>query len=1013
MRLAIKRMATAVIGPLIGLLLLLLTLKGALALTITSVTAPVAIAEGETLTVSFAADQAATYRIIRDGAVVADANAYTAQLGYDDAGLTLFVFEASNGTATVNATRTVEILDTPLTIAVEEPGESDYASSVVPVELTTGIPADFCYTVVGGNSNTLAASSPTRFAGALTLADGLHTIALKCNRNGEVAEELRTVKVDTTPPTMALGPSGTVSADPVLLTATTNEVSLCRYGESEAAYDLLPDLFAGSASLAHTAELEVDEGSNAYYVACRDVYGNTASPQRVAFTVQRGPSASVSVDGKNPHKAGRYAVLLRVSEELQELPTLELTYQGGSSSQLALTQKDALTYEGIVIVAEDAGVRVASFEFSGKDLSGLAGTRITEGELFLVDTVKPPMVETFNAVNGTQSVELSWYYDAEDDVRFNLYRATESGVDYTDFLTTTIGDRYTDRAVGDAPRYYYRIAPVDEAGNVGELSREEWASPAAAGLEEATIILEPELILAVEQEQERIDYWLLDAERILSGLKTETDPVLAAFIRSFSLIDEAQRSVAAFKSADEKLEQLKRLGLSREEFNARLTTIKQEAETARSRMPKDVAVISHAEYEEAPDGKMNDALADRLLEGSDLDRAAFMRQALSLQEAARVSTALTVGSVVYADGAEKRYTLVRKHLVLADGAQAIVALETIPGGIVEKASALLFLGARPIVLAEQPPLLQYSFDTVQETDISYAVEAELDAVALRAGGLLLFPKPSGAGSVTPVDQEERITGGAVSAISEMVGGMTGGQGLILLLGVVIIVGLLVYYLRLQSEDELPVAGERSAGYGRVAAAPSTGWQALTVPGGLTPSGPFSPSGQFNPAGSYAGSAPSPVRTVIVERKDEPLAGLLLRGHRLIDEVRFDDALHFYKRALTRYGQEEFSTPRLREAVRDELELLHAKLLLHATIGRAKQALLVEDLDGLGALLDALRDQASGIGDGESRLLEHAKAQYGYLYAQYAGMKRQDHHRIVRELRETPRLQRPFDPEEYL
>jgi hypothetical protein len=44
--------------------------------------------------------------------------------------------------------------------------------------------------------------------------------------------------------------------------------------------------------------------------------------------------------------------------------------------------------------------------------------------------------------------------------------------------------------------------------------------------------------------------------------------------------------------------------------------------------------------------------------------------------------------------------------------------------------------------------------------------------------------------------------------------------------------------------------------------------------------------------------PAPVtRTIVLTRRDEPLAGLLLHGHTLIDSGKYPDALYFYRRLV--------------------------------------------------------------------------------------------------------------------
>jgi|GEM_PF-4535110 len=105
------------------LILLALTLQSAVALSITDVQAPAAFPEGGTLHLSFSTDTPASYHILRDGVQVAAADTYDRAISYDDAGVSVYTFEATDGTDTVSENRTVEIVDVPLTITVREPDQ--------------------------------------------------------------------------------------------------------------------------------------------------------------------------------------------------------------------------------------------------------------------------------------------------------------------------------------------------------------------------------------------------------------------------------------------------------------------------------------------------------------------------------------------------------------------------------------------------------------------------------------------------------------------------------------------------------------------------------------------------------------------------------------------------------------------------------------------------------------------------------------------------------------------------
>lgn len=926
--------------PLLTLFFTLLLTPLASALTITSINTPATVHEGENLTVNFTTDEPASYAILENGVLVANTSTFTRTLDYDSAGLLTYTFIATANT-TVNRTATVEVLDIPLAITLQEPAESDYATTTLPVHLTTNIPADICYTVTEEHTYTLTQESPTTYNGTLSLADGLRTVLFKCNRNGEVASEERIYKIDTTPPTITLSPHNVIYNTPTL-TAVTNEASDCRYGTTMAAYDALPNPFPQTASTTHQVSLDIGEGTYTYVVACRDVLGNTATPVSTSFTFRQRPTATISVEGSNPHKAGSYPFTLEVSKPLKETPTLKLLYQGDTAQTLALTQEDATTYKGVIIVPDDAGEQVASFSFSGTDENGVTGTEIEDGELFLIDTVKPQKVTAFRAVNGTNGVNLSWYYEGEETM-FNLYRTTGRGVDYTDFYTTVTGDHYFDTNTEDAVKYYYRIAAVDDAGNVGPLSDEEWASPAAAKHAAATT-LDPVLQVDVNARLDAIEREILDAEQVVRDLRQESDKERARIIKLLSLDKEAGTALRTLKEAKSALEALKHQPLTTQAFTQKVQEIEQRVEKVR--LLEKFTIENQASYEEVADQESLEAAVSTLLRGSVVaqgERDAYLAAAQQLQEKVRVMTTATVVQVAYRDGEQQRLALMERRLLADEPLSDVVAVEMLP----KRLGAPEFFGEKPLKLDEG--VYRYSFSTLSDETIVYAVETGEGLPTLRQARLVILPQQHAA----PV--ENQVTGQSIDLFK------TTSQNLLFFFGIIILVGLATYYFSIKEEpvrEEAPV----------LAPVPTTPVGFVTQP---------------------------VTRTILVQRHHEPLVSLLLHGHELADEGNFLDALYFYKAALERYGQEELSD-RVRETVREELVLLHNKLALLELSSKAHDAVYAEDDQQLAQLMEQMRYYAATIGEEGTKLVEKAKAEYTYFYNKLNQLKRENEGELVEQ-----------------
>lgn len=577
------------------LILLALLLPIVTAVQITDVTAE-NVQEGAILNVSFSTNVPATYSIFKDNILVSNSSTYAETTTYDDSGTYVFMFQASNNT-TVTENRTVTVVDVPLEMTVHEPAKQDHKSQTVAFDIETNIPADACYTTIKGLSNTLP-SNGTSHTGSRTFDEGLHTFSITCTRGGESANRTMTIKVDSMAPTVTVSPSGTVTSQPVILKATTNEVASCRYAETIKSFDEM-EPFPTKESLTQSASLNLAEATHQYYVQCMDVFGNTGTAVPTTFTVQQAPSATVVVDGDNPHKTGTYEVEVQTSEPLQQVPTLKLRYQGEGAKTLALKQENPTTFTGIIVVAEDEGEKVGTFEFSGKDLDGLTGNTISSGELFVVDTIAPSKVEVLSVRNESTRINLSWYHPTAQ--HFNIYRSPTLGVTYTDLLASVSDSEYLDYDITDAITYYYRVAALDEAGNVGPLSAEVYGSAAAAAHEAERLDerLDPKLQVGLDDALKTVTVWLLDAEQTYSALQQEDESNKNYVIRTLGLLQEAQTAISTLKDVEKNLEELRSRNLEKEEFDSRISALLTRAENAR-KIANSIKIGEGSQYTEQP-----------------------------------------------------------------------------------------------------------------------------------------------------------------------------------------------------------------------------------------------------------------------------------------------------------------------------------------------------------------------------------------------------------------------------
>jgi len=135
--------------------------------TVLAFEAPTSILEGETLTITFDAGE-----LHRDDSLIATTSPYEWPTTHADAGLYAFKHYL-NGSLV--ETKSIEVIDVPLTFTIDAPDALEYTQNTIPVQLTTEASVDFCYYVLGAESNTLDATGNVH-TGEITRPDGIYTV---------------------------------------------------------------------------------------------------------------------------------------------------------------------------------------------------------------------------------------------------------------------------------------------------------------------------------------------------------------------------------------------------------------------------------------------------------------------------------------------------------------------------------------------------------------------------------------------------------------------------------------------------------------------------------------------------------------------------------------------------------------------------------------------------------------------------------------------------------------------
>jgi hypothetical protein len=919
----------------IALFMLLTTIIGATAI---SITAPSSVHEGQPLSV--AVSGAGTVTIARDGTIIATGAggaSHSFQTDSTSAGVYTYAFSDSSG----GESRLIEVIDVPLAVRITAPLKQDISTSSVTFSLQTNLAPEFCYITIDGTSHTLTATSGTAFSGTFPVPDGVRSVDYKCKLGSEIAANHTTLHVDTTPPVVtAHSPSGEVTGPFITLAVDTDEIALCRYGDSDVEYSALPYSMSSSYALRNTATIEsATHGSATYFVRCTDVSGNKMeSPVIISFLNRLPPTAEIDIDTEPPLKAGTYKVKLTTNVLLSATPVLKYRLPETGREEQVVLSGEGNGWTGYIVIPVNAPDATVSFTFSGTSQQGVVGTQITEGSLFMVDALPPDPVDVLTVKDGPSYISLQWFSTvSKDHEHYNIYRADHEGVTYTDFYTTARGVEYTDRSAQGARYHYYRIAPVDAAGNIGPLSIEAYGSAIDAVIKE-TPAADPLAIARIDEELAALGGLMLDANASIRSLESEPNNVNIEIISHMRLVEKGRKAVLLLETAAADLKELRERSPTQAEADAAIARARSTAEKARAMLVRKIVPQHQAETTQSADYAGLERLLPYPLMGVDMtakEKASYLRSSMSLQDRITVKT-IAYSFTIY-DLANKglEHTLVVKRITLQDPANDVKLIESIPKTFAEDVSLITFF-KQPIVL-EADPVVQYTFPVIQEEEYSYFVQRIVPLDEVKRSRTFLYPKiPERASGDLLSGQVTKDTAGS---------SFFSGDWILILLGIVTIIGLGAYYVSLEEK-------------------PFKGLPSPAVPAASIVSRPMS-----NPPARIVRPVTAPFENVATPAPDAKV--LLRAADGFIDDKRYDEALMEYRDALRLLK----ANPALEQELGAAAGDVYSKLMLFKRLTDAKTALERKDAISLGAALADVRGIAQHIGDQDTTLMREAKASY--------------------------------------
>lgn len=600
--------------------------------------------------------------------------------------------------------------------------------------------------------------------------------------NSNLTKGLMIVNQDIEPPIIiSHTPSGTITDKFVTLSVTTNETAVCKYSiNRNVPYDDMLYSFSVTGETRHTVQLtDLEQKDYYYYIRCKDESGNTAGTDYIVrFTVNLPPAAWIELSDSSPVRAGTLKVTVTTTEEVQQSPVLSVGL-GGEETILPLAGAGN-TWIGFIVIEESDSNKAGYFKFSGTDLSGLTGTTILSGKIFLVDTTKPDVIATINALsNEDGDIKLRWYYDGGEISSFKIFRSTVQEVDQLDFYEKTEKQSVIDSDVEPGKTYYYKVAAVDKAGNEGPLSREVHAT---VPIKDVDLPVEKKLAseLAGEVDSAIMEVNQAINEAEVASANLESNPKFVGDLGLITKIDGAKSDLAKLMS---ELEGLKSQDLTRVELGKKINRINLEMKLAQKKVAEKIVVIDEIDFNQETD---LDELKSVIVEAYPDATARFISSAQDLQGSLDVKAEVTKVSVGYIDGSEEYYTIINNYFLVKDVplSNSLAIIMRIPKSIAENTDEIEFK-TQGYELIKKDPVIKWPLEgDSKTTKLIINKQVNLDDIKKMRSILVNLEEKA---NNSP--NENKITG--YVSLGQI------ANPKILAVMLLIIVGLLGYYIRLK------------------------------------------------------------------------------------------------------------------------------------------------------------------------------------------------------------------------
>lgn len=504
--------------------------------------------------------------------------------------------------------------------------------------------------------------------------------------------------------------------DSVVLRIKTSERNQCFYGISES--EKIP--FDGEYGIIHEVYLNnLEEGPHTYYVSCGSGQANG-----INFSTKIPIFATIEMDNKNSQLGeGKYKITLTTSKPSSGIPKLEYSFDETNYKTISLAG-NGKNWEGNLIISEDVGESVCSFRFSAVDISGGYGNKISGESSFVVDTIKPETINTIEAIGYNGQIRLKWFSD-ENIEKFNIYRSEISPVSYMDFYEETDNEDYFyDNDVGRGKTYYYKVEPVDDAGNAGDLSMEVYATAllknsSSAGLNPKFIGKVDNLITEINSISENID-------NAQDAIESEENKEKEIF-EEIKLNKEIENSLSELNSIKRDVEGYKLQDLSETEIDKKISSAELKLNIIKKKVPESIMIVNEKTISRnLNEENIRKAFLEYYYE-SEYDYEKDLSETIKTTETNKIKAESSFYNIeiTYLDGTKKEITLIEEE-ISSDAERETPFILIVPKEIAETSSEIKVVNSEYEVIKEDPILL-FKKDTEK---IIYYINEEIELDSL-------------------------------------------------------------------------------------------------------------------------------------------------------------------------------------------------------------------------------------------------------------------------------------------